>query len=48
VSAGRVDVGKHLRPACRDHLVVLFVRPAHDVSGRNRRDVCDWQAVKLD
>jgi hypothetical protein len=47
VSTGRVDVGKHLRPACRDHLVVLFVRPAPDAPGRSPRDASDWQAVKL-
>jgi hypothetical protein len=47
VSPGRVDVGKHLRPACRDHLVVLFVRPAPDAPGRSSSDTSDWQAVKL-
>jgi hypothetical protein len=48
VTAGRVDVGKRLRPAYRDHRVVLFVRPADHRPGPGRVDGPEWQAVKLD
>jgi hypothetical protein len=43
VSAGTVDVGKHLRPSYRNHRVVLFARPAED--GENGSSC--WQAVRL-
>jgi hypothetical protein len=48
VTAGRVDVGKHLRPAYRGHRVVLFVRPAADPPEPGSAGGADWQAVKLD
>jgi hypothetical protein len=38
VTAGVIDVGKHLRPNCRGGKVVLFVRRAGDPG---------WEAVKL-
>lgn len=40
VTAGVIDVGKHLRPNCRDGRIVLLVNKPRD-----RSDV-DWQAVK--
>lgn len=41
VTAGTVDVGKHLRPNIRGGRVVLFVNPAAGA------DAADWQAVRL-
>jgi len=48
VTAGRVDVGKHLRPAYRNHRVVVpFVRPVRHPPGPGPVDGPAWQAVKL-
>ncbi|MGE0609143.1 MAG: hypothetical protein AB7O62_18765, partial [Pirellulales bacterium] len=40
VTSGTVDVGKRLRPNCRDGRIVLLVAPSADKSA------ADWQAVR--
>ena len=41
VTTGLVDVGKHLRPNCRQGRVVLFVEPARE------RSAPPWIAIRL-
>jgi len=43
IAAGRVDVGKHLRPSWREGRVVLFVTPAPPETAH----AAPWQAVRL-
>lgn len=48
VTAGQVDVGKHLRPNLRDGRVVLFVEPnSGEPDGLEAESDCPWRAVKL-
>jgi hypothetical protein len=41
VASGLVDVGKHLRPNCRQGRIVLFVQPAEEAC------MPEWVAVRL-
>jgi hypothetical protein len=43
IPSGRIDVGKHLRPAFRGGRIVLFAAPASDAPG----PATSWQAVRL-
>ncbi len=43
ITAGRVDVGKHLRPSYRQNRAVLFVRPDTE----EHAEVSFWHAVRL-
>jgi hypothetical protein len=47
VTAGVVDVGKHLRPAYRNRRVVLFVERTDASPNGTDRPPAAWQAIKL-
>lgn len=47
VLSGRIDVGKHLRPAYRNARIVMFVEPAGPPAGDAGVPASEWRAVKL-